>query len=69
MELAQEKGGSNWLTALPLNKHGFTLHKGAFQDAIALYYQPTAQPMCLWFLFFCGARSLMLKGRLSPYQA
>ena len=35
-ELAQEKGGSNWLTALPLNKHGFTLHKGAFQDAIAL---------------------------------
>ena len=40
MELAQEKGGSSWLTALPLKEqeHGFTLHKGAFQDAIALKY-------------------------------
>ena len=38
MELAQEKGGSNWLTALPLKEHGFTLHKGAFRDAIALRY-------------------------------
>ena len=33
MDLAQEKG---WLTSLPLEEFGFTLHKGAFRDAIAL---------------------------------
>ena len=36
--LAQEKGASNWLTALPLDEFNFTLHKGAFRDAIALRY-------------------------------
>ena len=35
MELAQEKGGSNWLTALPLKERRT---KGAFRDAIALRY-------------------------------
>ena len=38
MDLASEKGASSWLTALPLSEHGFTLHKGAFQDALALRY-------------------------------
>ncbi len=38
MELAQEKGASTWLSALPLNEHGFTLHKSAFRDALALRY-------------------------------
>ncbi len=38
MDLASEKGASSWLTALPLSEHGFTLHKGAFQDALALSY-------------------------------
>ena len=38
MELAQEKGASNWLTALPIREYGFLLHKGAFRDAIALRY-------------------------------
>ncbi len=38
MDLASEKGASSWLTALPLLEHGFTLHKGAFQDALALRY-------------------------------
>lgn len=33
MDLAREKG---WLMALPLEEHGFTLHKSAFHDAIAL---------------------------------
>eukprot|EP00731_Ephydatia_muelleri_P009516 Em0005g102a len=36
MDLAQEKGASNWLTILPIDENGFTLHKGAFRDAIAL---------------------------------
>ena len=38
MDLAQERGASNWLTALPIEEHGFLLHKGAFRDAVALRY-------------------------------
>ena len=38
MDLAQEKGSSSWLTALPLEEHNFTLHKGAFRDALSLRY-------------------------------
>ena len=46
MSLAQEKGASSWLTALPIEEHGFTLHKGAYRDALALRYewQPNAIP-------------------------
>ena len=36
--LSREKGASTWLTALPLTEHGFTLHKSAFLDALALRY-------------------------------
>ena len=38
MDLAQEKGASSWLTALPIEEFGFALHKGAFHDALALRY-------------------------------
>jgi len=38
MELASEKGLSNWLTTLPIEEYGFSLHKGAFADALALRY-------------------------------
>ena len=38
VSLSREKGASTWLTALPLNEHGFTLHKSAFHDALALRY-------------------------------
>ena len=38
MTLAQEKGASSWLTALPIREFGFTLHKGAFRDALCLRY-------------------------------
>ena len=46
MKLAQEKGLSAWLTTLPIEEHGYALHKGAFQDAIALRYgwRPDAMP-------------------------
>lgn len=46
MDLAQEKGASSWLTSLPLDEFGFTLHKGAFRDAVALRYgwQPSYSP-------------------------
>ena len=38
MDLASEKGASNWLTTLPIDEFGFALHKGAFHDAMALRY-------------------------------
>ncbi len=38
MTLASERGASNWLTTLPIEEFGFTLHKGAFHDALALRY-------------------------------
>ena len=33
-----EKGTSAWLTALPLERHGFVLHKADFRDALCLRY-------------------------------
>ena len=47
MELASERGASNWLTALPIEEFGFCLHKGAFADALALHYgwTPTRIPV------------------------
>ena len=45
VDLAKEKGSSTWLTAPPLIEHGFTLHKGAFQDALALRYGWTPSEM------------------------
>ena len=38
MELSQEKGASTWLTALPIDEHGFALHKAAFRDCLSLRY-------------------------------
>ena len=38
VSLAQEQGASTWLTVLPLEEHGFSLHKGAFRDALALRF-------------------------------
>ncbi len=37
-KLVSDKGASNWLTAVPLERHGFVLHKGAFRDALCLRY-------------------------------
>ena len=38
IELSQEKGASTWLTALPIDEHGFALHKAAFRDSLSLRY-------------------------------
>ena len=38
MSLAQEKASSSWLSALPIKEYGFSLHKDAFFDALALRY-------------------------------
>ena len=35
---AQELGTSSWLSTVPVTWHGFSLHKGAFRDAICLWY-------------------------------
>ena len=47
MDLANEKGASNWLTSLPIEGFGFCLHKGAFTNALALGYgwTPSQIPM------------------------
>ena len=37
-KIVSDKGASNWLTAVPLERHGFVLHKGAFRDALCLRY-------------------------------
>ena len=55
MELACERGASNWLTALPIQDFGFCLHKGAFTDALALRYgwSPSRMPLaCDWGFSF-----------------
>ena len=46
VDLAMDDGASSWLSARPLQEHGFALHKGAFRDAIALRYgwEPTNLP-------------------------
>ena len=46
MDMASEKGSSSWLVALPIESYGFSLHKGAFRDAISLRYgwQPSLLP-------------------------
>ena len=38
VDLASEKGASNWLTVLSCKEHGFTLHKTGSHDTIALSY-------------------------------
>ena len=47
VDLAQEKGASSWLSSLPLAEFGFSLHKGAFRDALALRYGwlPSSTPI------------------------
>ena len=49
MDLAAVRGASSWLTTVPLNEHGFALHKSAFQ---ALRYG--WPPLCSPSLCACG---------------
>ena len=50
--LAQEKGTSSWLTAIPIAENNFFFHKSAFCDALALRYG--WQPVCLPVKCVCG---------------
>ena len=38
VHLSKKKGSSSWLSVLPLEEHGFYLHKGKFRDALFLPY-------------------------------
>lgn len=38
VELAAEKGASNWLTVIPIKEMNFNLNKREFRDAIKLRY-------------------------------
>ena len=38
VEMSREKGASSWLTVLPVEEHGFTLHKRDFRDTFFLRY-------------------------------
>ena len=46
LTVSAEKGASSWLSTLPIEEHGFALHKGAFGDALCLRYgwRPTHLP-------------------------
>ena len=48
MLCAKERGASSWVTALPIDDHGFFLHKGAFHDAVCLRYDWSLQNMPLY---------------------
>ena len=52
MIASTEKVASSWLSALPIDKHSFALHKGAFQDALCLRYG--CRPQHLPSLCVCG---------------
>ena len=54
VNLATAKGSSSWLSVLPLEEHGFYLHKGEFRDAICLRYgwRPGSTPQTC----NCGAK-------------
>ena len=41
-----EKGASLWLSVLPLDEFGFSLHKGEFRDALCLRYMAGVFQMC-----------------------
>ena len=52
MTIAQERGASTWLTALPLTSQGFSLSKAEFRDALCLRYGWT--PARLPSICSCG---------------
>ena len=46
MDCSSEKGALNWLAVLPLDELGFSLHEGAYRDALCLHFgwQPPHMP-------------------------
>ncbi len=52
-DLAREKGASTWLTVLPFTEHGFSLHKSAFHNTMALRY--VWSPPKIPYKYDCGS--------------
>ena len=51
----RENGAFSWVSALPINEHGFYLHKGDFTDILSLRYgwQISKLPLhCAWVIPF-----------------
>ena len=60
-ELATEEGASSWLTAILLDRYSFTLHKGAYRDALCLRYgwsPPMLASQCVCGQLFTIAQPL-----------
>ena len=57
IDLASEKGSSNWLNALPLSRYNLNLNKSEFRDGIYLRYgwEPTKTPLTC----ACGANFVL----------
>ena len=56
LDLAAEKGSSEWLTVLPLQDLGFNLNKREFRDVVKLRYDWPVEDipsMCLWGSLHC----------------
>ena len=67
VECCMEKGASSWLSALPLEQYGFSLHKGEFIDAICLRYGFT--PSLLPSHCVCGKDFTLSHAISCPYGA
>ena len=48
VELAMEKGASNWLTVIPITEMNFNLNKREFSDAIKLRYEWEISDIPAW---------------------
>ena len=73
-KLASEKGASSWLTALPLDRHGFRLHKGAFRDALNLRYNWALSRLpstyvCVWQTLVCRTCTILRNRRPCNHEA
>jgi len=70
LSLFSENGASSWLSVLPVNEHGFALHKGTFWDALCLCYAYGWLPSGLPTQCACACGKRLLVQRLSSkYQA
>jgi len=58
ISLLSEKGASSWLSSLPVEEHGFALHKGAFRDALYLRYG--CSPLGYLYIVFVARASLLI---------
>lgn len=62
VDCASEPGASAWLSALPIEEHGFCLNKSSFRDALSLRYGwqlPNVSSMCACGMSFSIDHAMM----------